>query len=69
MPLYICGFVVLGAALQKHLSVGALIMGVLNMGLSITGVNPSWQFIIKGLVLLVAVAFDLVNKRRSGSSA
>ena len=49
--------------------VGALIMGVLNMGLSITGVNPSWQFIIKGLVLLVAVAFDLVNKRRSGSSA
>ena len=27
MPLYICGFVVLGAALQKHLSVGALIMG------------------------------------------
>jgi len=26
-PLYICGFVLLGAALQKHLSVGALIMG------------------------------------------
>jgi hypothetical protein len=27
VPLYICGFVVLGAALQKHLSVGALVMG------------------------------------------
>jgi hypothetical protein len=27
VPLYICGFVVLGAAFQKHLSVGALIMG------------------------------------------
>ncbi|CAA7268520.1 unnamed protein product [Cyclocybe aegerita] len=27
MPLYICGFVTLGAAFQKHLSVGALIMG------------------------------------------
>ena len=27
MPLYICGFVVLGAAFQKHLSVGALVMG------------------------------------------
>jgi len=26
-PLYICGFVVLGATLQKHLSVGALVMG------------------------------------------
>lgn len=27
MPLYICGFVVIGAALQNHLSIGALIMG------------------------------------------
>jgi putative multiple sugar transport system permease protein len=47
--------------------VGALIMGVLNMGLSIMGVDPAWQQVIKGLVLLVAVAFDLVNKRRSGT--
>lgn len=46
--------------------IGALIMGVLNMGLSIMGVDPSWQFIIKGLVLIVAVAFDLMNKRGSG---
>lgn len=45
--------------------VGALIMGVLNMGLSILGVDPSWQFIIKGLVLLLAVAFDLLNKLRT----
>lgn len=43
--------------------IGALIMGVLNMGLSIMGVDPSWQFIIKGLVLVVAVAFDLLNRR------
>lgn len=27
IPLYICGFVVLGASLQKHLGVGALVMG------------------------------------------
>lgn len=27
IPLYICGFVTLGAALEKHLSPGALIMG------------------------------------------
>ncbi|KAK7683093.1 hypothetical protein QCA50_013766 [Cerrena zonata] len=27
IPLYICGFVVIGAALQNHLSIGALIMG------------------------------------------
>jgi putative multiple sugar transport system permease protein len=47
--------------------VGALIMGVLNMGLSIMGVDPAWQQVIKGLVLLAAVAFDLINKRRSGA--
>ena len=47
--------------------VGALIMGVLNMGLSILAVDPAWQQAIKGLVLLMAVAFDLVNKRRAGT--
>ncbi|GAA2180883.1 sugar ABC transporter permease [Brooklawnia cerclae] len=44
--------------------IGALIMGVLNMGLSILAVDAAWQQSIKGLVLLLAVAFDLVNKRR-----
>jgi len=47
--------------------VGALIMGVLNMGLSIMSVDPAWQMAIKGLVLLLAVAFDLINKRRAGT--
>ena len=40
-------------------------MGVLNMGLSIMGVDPSWQSIIKGLVLIAAVAFDMINKART----
>jgi putative multiple sugar transport system permease protein len=44
--------------------IGALIMGVLNMGLSITNVRPEWQMVIKGLVLIAAVAFDILNKRR-----
>ncbi|MDQ1294246.1 MAG: putative multiple sugar transport system permease protein [Actinomycetota bacterium] len=45
--------------------IGAFIMGVLNMGLSIMNVDPAWQQAIKGLVLLVAVAFDIVNKRKA----
>jgi putative multiple sugar transport system permease protein len=44
--------------------IGALIMGVLNMGLSIMNVVPEWQMVIKGLVLIGAVAFDVVSKRR-----
>ncbi len=47
--------------------IGALIMGVLNMGLSIMNVDTAWQMTIKGLVLLAAVAFDILNKRRAGT--
>jgi putative multiple sugar transport system permease protein len=46
--------------------IGALVMGVLNMGLSILSVDAAWQMTIKGLVLLLAVAFDIFNKRRAG---
>lgn len=45
--------------------IGALIMGVLNMGLSIMSVDPSWQLVVKGLVLVAAVAFDMINKGKS----
>ncbi|MDR1394449.1 MAG: sugar ABC transporter permease [Bifidobacteriaceae bacterium] len=45
--------------------VGALVMGVLNMGLSILNVDSAWQQSVKGLVLLGAVALDLLSKRRS----
>ena len=39
--------------------VGALVMGVLNNGMSILGVGIEWQSVIKGMVLLSAVAFDV----------
>lgn len=45
--------------------IGALIMGVLNMGLSIMAVDAAWQQAIKGIVLLLAVALDMVSKRRA----
>lgn len=44
--------------------VGALIMGVLNQGLSIMGVDASWVKTIKGLVVILAVAYDLISKRK-----
>lgn len=46
--------------------VGALIMGVLNMGLSILGVSSDVVSMIKGLVVIVAVAYDLISKRHKG---
>ncbi|WOF22043.1 sugar ABC transporter permease [Microbacterium betulae] len=47
--------------------IGGLVMGVLNMGLSILSVDAAWQMTIKGLVLLLAVAFDIFNKRRGAA--
>lgn len=45
--------------------VGALVMGVMNNGMSILGLGIDWQQGIKGLVLLAAVAFDIYNKNKA----
>lgn len=47
--------------------IGALLLGVINMGMSIMGLGDSWQYVIKGGVLLIAVIFDVVTSRKSGS--
>ena len=44
--------------------IGAFIMGVMNNGMSIMGVNIDWQQMIKGVVLLGAVIFDVYNKNK-----
>lgn len=46
--------------------VGAFVMGVMNNGMSILGVNIDWQQVIKGMVLLAAVFFDVYNKNKNG---
>lgn len=43
--------------------VGAVLMGVINLGMSLMGVDQNWQKVVKGLVLLAAVIFDVVSKR------
>jgi len=44
--------------------VGAFIMGVMNNGMSIMGIGIDYQQVIKGLVLLAAVFFDVYNKHK-----
>ena len=46
--------------------VGAFIMGVMNNGMSIMGIGIDYQQMIKGLVLLAAVIFDVYNKQKQG---
>lgn len=45
--------------------IGATLMGVLNLGMSIMGVDQNLQKVVKGLVLLAAVIFDVVSKRKA----
>ncbi len=45
--------------------VGAFIMGVMNNGMSIMGIGIDWQQVIKGLVLLAAVVFDVYNRSKA----
>ena len=45
--------------------IGALLMGVINLGMSIMGVDANWQRVVKGMVLLGAVIFDVVSKKRN----
>lgn len=44
--------------------IGAFIMGVMNNGMSIMGIGINYQQVIKGLVLLAAVIFDVYNKNK-----
>jgi putative multiple sugar transport system permease protein len=45
--------------------IGGLVMGVMNNGMSLIGLGIDWQQAIKGLVLLLAVGFDIYNKSKT----
>lgn len=43
--------------------IGAVLMGVINLGMSVMGIDQNFQKVVKGLVLLAAVIFDVMSKR------
>lgn len=45
--------------------IGAVLMGIINQGMSIMGTDQNMQKVVKGLVLLAAVIFDVVSKKKS----
>jgi inositol transport system permease protein len=45
--------------------VGAMIIGVLNTGMDLLGVNAYWQQIVKGAIIVVAVVIDATKRRRN----
>ena len=46
--------------------IGALVMSSLTSGMNLMGVNISYQYIIRGVILVVAVVFDIITRRKKG---
>lgn len=44
--------------------VGVLVFGIINYGLTFIGVNPYWQQIIKGVIIIAAVGVDMSKNRK-----
>ena len=53
-----------GTGKVSGMIIGAVLMGVINQGMNMVGVNSNLQRVVKGLVLLVAVIFDVTSKRQ-----
>jgi len=53
-----------GTGKVSGMIIGALLMGVINKGMIIVGVDANYQKVVKGLVLLIAVIFDVLSKRQ-----
>ncbi|MDF2612284.1 MAG: rbsC [Clostridia bacterium] len=49
--------------------IGVLVISVLNNGLNLMNVNSFWQLIAKGIVILVAVYFDMMKKKAKPKTA
>ena len=47
--------------------IGAFIMGLLSNGSDLLGINPYWQQVIIGAIIILAVALDVARKRRFAS--
>ena len=53
-----------GTGKVSGMIIGALLMGVINKGMIIIGVDANYQKVVKGIVLLIAVLFDVLSKRQ-----
>lgn len=45
--------------------IGALVMGSIDNGLQLMNMDPSWQYIIKGLILILAVWVDIATRKKA----
>ena len=54
-----------GAGTVLGMVIGATLIGVINLGMSLISLDANYQRVIKGFVLLAAVVFDILSKKRA----
>ncbi len=54
-----------GAGTVLGMVIGATLIGVINLGMTQVNLDPNWQRVVKGLVLLAAVVFDILSKKKN----
>ncbi|MDO4483806.1 MAG: sugar ABC transporter permease [Clostridia bacterium] len=54
-----------GAGTVLGMVIGATLIGVINLGMSLISLDANYQRVIKGFVLLAAVVFDILSKKKS----
>ncbi len=45
--------------------IGALVIMSLTNGMNIMGIDVSWQYVVKGVIFVLAVAFDVITRKKS----
>ena len=53
-----------GAGTVMGMVIGATLIGVINLGMFQINLDANWQRVVKGFVLLAAVVFDILSKKR-----
>ena len=53
-----------GAGTVLGMVIGATLIGVINKGMALISLDANWQRVVKGFVLLAAVVFDILSKKR-----
>ncbi len=56
-----------GAGNVFGMVIGATLIGVINLGMSLMGVDADWQKVVKGVVLLAAVVFDILADKKNAT--
>lgn len=57
-----------GTGTVGGLMIGVLIIGVISNGLNLMHVNSYWQFVLKGMIIIAAVYFDILKQKKQNAS-